>query len=68
MKKSMIQTNENGREVQSLPKIRKTFGKQTFYKKGKTVIYRLKKLCTFEGKNIINLLNNAPILGKIIYN
>ena len=38
MNNSMIQTNENGREVQSLPKIRKTFGKQTFYKKGKTVI------------------------------
>ena len=68
MKNSMIQTNENGRDVHSLHKIWKTFGKQIFNKKEKTVIYRLKKLCTFEGKNIINLLNNAPILGKIIYN
>ena len=65
----MIQTNENGREVQGSHKIRKTFGKQIFNKKGKTVIYcRLKKLCAFEGKNIVNLLNNSPILGKIIYN
>ena len=64
----MIQRNENRREVQSLHKIRKTSGKQIFNKKGKTVIYRFKKLCTFEGKNIINLLNHSPNLGKIIYN
>ena len=64
-KKFHDSNKENGREVQSLHKIRKTFGKQIFNKRGKTVIYcRLKKLCTFERKNIINLLNNAPILGR----